>query len=108
MSYMPLLKNVFSFSVTEFCFVFFGYVSMFLVVQDSVYPMQGLFLPENSTFAALLFLPHVIKQPTPAAAIFVLLLITSQALRCRQARRMRVSSVLPFFQFMLLTSARSS
>ena len=61
MSYMRLLKNVFSFSVTEFCFVFFGYVSMFLVVQYSVYPMQGLFLPENSTFAALLFLPHGVR-----------------------------------------------
>ena len=61
MKQLQTLKNALSFSAKEFCFVFFGYVLMFLAVQYVIYPVQEIIVPESTMFAALLFLPHGVR-----------------------------------------------
>ena len=58
---MQLLKNALSFSAKEFCFVFFGYVLMFFLVQYLIYPVQEIIIPKSTIFAALIFLPHGVR-----------------------------------------------
>lgn len=61
MKQLQSLKNALSFSAKEFCFVFFGYVLMFLAVQYVIYPVQEIIVPESTMFAALIFLPHGVR-----------------------------------------------